>query len=753
MTVNVSLSVGGTTVEDFEELNIETNNGDYNTSSNFQVTIDSPYGRHKSDFTIGEEVAINADKDQSPETNIFTGIVESISFSGEENEEKITLSGRDYTARLMDATVEPTVYTNSEISTIVTDIINNFVEDITTTNVNVTGLTLERIAFNHVNAFDAIQQLAELAGFRFYVDSSKDLHFEERAETTLSDDAGITLNNTNVYSATFDTTREGFANHFWVYGDRFLTAAPTEILSAGNPAGSVFTLVSRPHNTTVFTSNTTPGSPLKGGIFNIGITNFTSGVDYLVNFYDKQIIFVSGTDIGYSTYPNNNGSVVVEYFRETPIVKFGRDSISSSLYGPKNLIIKDKNIKDPKTAERILKEKIKETSPLEKMELGLKGWFTFNVGQTVTLNIPDFNINNETYVPILSINYNFTKESQLSERIITVRLKNKITDITDSFKEMNDRIVSIEGEDFQQEDLLTRLEFSTGSVLVVGSVWSVATRNINDSFILSHSNNAVLGHVGSPNIGSIEGATWESGNLGFGYDKALGFDGTNDRVTVPNHINLNPEGNDFSISFWLKNPDSPGIRRIIDKLHNVGLNGWEITYRADQTIRFTIAGPSTTFNLNSVSLINDNQWHHIVGAFDRPGGAGGAIHGSLYIDGQVDATGKVTIGFGPISGTQDLFIGNRGPSLSQFYSGILDDIRVYKGKELNPSEVGSLFEKKNYPTGSLYAYWTFDEGAGIYAYSSASGTTVREYKLQPILNDRRGDLTVRASGGYSYTDG
>ena len=53
-----------------------------------------------------------------PTTNIFVGILESIEFSGQENTQICTIKGRDYTARLMDVTVEPSIYTNSEISTI-----------------------------------------------------------------------------------------------------------------------------------------------------------------------------------------------------------------------------------------------------------------------------------------------------------------------------------------------------------------------------------------------------------------------------------------------------------------------------------------------------------------------------------------------------------------------------------------------------------------------------------------------------------
>ena len=50
---------------------------------------------------------------------------------------------------------------------------------VTTTNVAVTTTTLAHIAFNQTTVFDAIKQLAEFAGFFFFVDADRDLNFTE----------------------------------------------------------------------------------------------------------------------------------------------------------------------------------------------------------------------------------------------------------------------------------------------------------------------------------------------------------------------------------------------------------------------------------------------------------------------------------------------------------------------------------------------------------------------------------------------
>ena len=491
--IRTELSIGGTVFPDVKNLRVQITNGDYNSSAFFGGVFDSPFGRHDDDFIIGKEVTVKADKDATPTTTIFTGILEKRSFKGNNNTQQIFLSGRDFSARLQDATVEPKVFTNSEISTIVKDIINNNVSDITTTNVNVTTITLPRIVFNHTPVFDALQQLAELAGFRFYVDVNKDLHFEEKD----SSDSGIILNTTNIVRGKFDTTREGLANIVWVYGARQLTGKE-EFFSGGSPfansqSGSVFTLKSKPFNTEVRTSDF-PGSVLIGGIFGL-FESFISGTDtafdYLVNFEDRKIILVSGTEIGKSVLITSGGSVVVNYKRETPLVRFGRSRPSIDAFGPKTLIINDKAIKDPDQAKVILNTALEQGTPLDKAEFELKGWFTFTIGQTVQAILSDFNINEPTW-PILNITYTFDRNTVESERVIKVRLNNKITDITDTITELSKKVRTLESEDLQAGDFITRLEFGLGSFLIVGSQWSVAKRTLGSSWILG---NKVIGSI------------------------------------------------------------------------------------------------------------------------------------------------------------------------------------------------------------------------------------------------------------------
>jgi len=496
--IHTKITVGGVTHNDYQTMRISKAISDYNSSSDYTIIYDSPFGRHDNDFTVGNEIIIYADNIDAS-TILFKGILETIKFVGKGVQQKVELRGRDYSLRLQDVTVEPVVYTNSEVSTIVKNIISsNVTEDITVNNVNTTTTTLDRISFNHESIFDALTQLGKLAGFIFYVDSDKDLHFEQRENV----DSGIDLDNTNIYSCIFNETREGMANSIWVYGDRALTGIREELTLNGSPwggrSGSEYILTYKPHTTEVEYLNNVK----KGGVFGMAVVS-TSGPDYLVNFHDRKLIFQSGTEIGYDAVPISGGSVIVNYNREVPIVKMGEDKDSITIYGKKVKVINDKSIKDPILAMDLVKKELEDSSPFKGLEIGYKGWLDIIVGQTVDITLSDFGLS-ET-VGILSVDYKFDKNTVQSQKVIKFRLDKKVKDITDEITDLRKRLGYIESQDRQSSDIITRLEQAAGSLVIVGSYWEVKTRTTGSSFILGQIGTQTNPHAGG-RLGSIIGS-------------------------------------------------------------------------------------------------------------------------------------------------------------------------------------------------------------------------------------------------------
>jgi len=467
------LQVNSVTFDDVLNLKVKRTMHDSNASSTFTATFDTPFGKHKSDFTVGQTVDIFADETDAT-TKIFSGVIEKIRFTGKENTQKLTLSGRDYSLRLQDITAQPQVFNNTETSEIVTGLLtSNSVPDITTTNVNVTSTILSRMSYNHESLFDAFNELAMMSNSIFWVDEDKDLHWIERKSSS----SGVTIGDSqnNLLDTDLNRSREGMANIIHVYGDRYLSGFK-EQLSIGSPVGgSVFELISRPHNTEILYL----GSSLKGSVKDITLTP-TSGPDYAVDFFDRQVIFLSGTDIGYDSIPPSGGSVIVNYQRELPIVKCGQNDDSIKFYGPKTKVIRDKSIKDPNTALDLLQGALQDSNPLNRLKCKLKGWFTFTPGQTVIYDLSNFNIS-EIPMSIVEIQYNFNKNSIQDNSTISLVLSKKLLDITDKMKELDRRLVNIESPDISDSDVVTRLIQSKEECIVVGSCYSVYTSTVTGS--------------------------------------------------------------------------------------------------------------------------------------------------------------------------------------------------------------------------------------------------------------------------------
>ncbi len=486
--ISTKVEVDGVSFNDYQRMKVKKSTSDYNSSSTFQIIYDSPFGRHATDFQVGQEVEIFAD-DSDGTTTLLVGILERIQFKGKESTQTVTLSGRDFSLRLQDSTVDPEVFTDTEISSIVTDIINSNVSDITVTNVDVTGTTLKRIAFNHTNMFKALQELAKLAGFFFYIDNNKDLNFKKRVNVN----SGIVLDNTNINKSTLNETREGMVNYAHVYGDRVLTGFQEEIAFDG---GSAYTLLSKPRNTLLEVT----GVPQKGGVFELTVEP-VSGTNYLVSYHDKEIIFVSGTDVGYSSIPSNGESGIIQYDRDIPIVKFGQNRESILLFGKKESVINDKSIVDPTTASAILKKELENSDPFKGVECEIKGWFDITPGNTARVTLSDFNIDEET--GILNVTYKFDKNTVQSERVIKIRLDKKIIDITDQITDLRTRLNAIEEADRSESDVITRLETANNEFSVIGSNWEVKTRTLGSSFILGKGFHGVTGDTFGGILGSV----------------------------------------------------------------------------------------------------------------------------------------------------------------------------------------------------------------------------------------------------------
>lgn len=710
MTIYTQLTVNGSIINDADSITVLKATSNDNISSSFTAKLDNFNGRNSNEFEVGDEIEIYADVDVNPPTSkLFNGILENIQFPSKQLKETVTLSGKDYTARLIDRTVEPEVYTNLLAGSIVKDIIEKYTDEITVNNVENSSTTISRIAFNHTSVYDAIKKLADLSEFNFFVDEDKDLHFKSEGAV----DSGFTFNSGNVTRADFKEQRDTVFNEVWVYGDRYLDGTKEEFIAGSPLGGSVFTLENRPHNTDI-----NVGSPITlntkqvGAIENISTVPL-SGTDYMVNFFDSKIIFVSGTDLGYSSIPPSGTLVTIEYKRSLPIVKVGRNQDSINNYGKRIKKIVDTEIKDPETAvERLNNELTLNSEPKKQGTVVVKNLVNVTPSQTATVNLPNQDVDSKTY-EMIEARYNFNTTNNLNNEVLSIKLNKKINDITDTIKDLINNITTIQSQDITDSDILTRLETATGSLGIRHSGLEVSIRPINDSFIDGHSYNGVLGAVNPSSVGSlISGVSWISGNMGTGYDKAIDI-GSPSYVIGGNLDSSLNAGSPVSFSYWF-NPYINGfstqgynsqpmimvgyVKSYIRRAYN------DVIVRVDNAIS---AKETPAFSLGSSTGLN--QWYHHIGILN----SGTQIQS--WVNGSFIGSNDFSLGGSPLT-PYGYNIGRANVGIN--FSGAFDDLRIYN-RVLDASEIGSLYNKQNIKPG-LLAYYKFDEGVGSFAYNSAS---------------------------------
>lgn len=494
MAIHTRYLVSGVDFSDALSARVRSSISDNSSSSDFEMVFPNDFGLHNNDFILGNEVSIRAQRNQpSPGSIIFTGIIEDIRHQSNEQKQTITLTGRDYSARLMDVTIPPTSYNNREVGSIVRHILANFVNDaIGSVNVGSFTGSIQHIRFNHVPVFEAFGQLAEEVNAIYYVDENRDLNFRTRGTISSS----TTLSSGNVTSATRRSSDQEIFNRVFVFGDRFLTGF-REIFTPDG-AGSVLTLQYRPHNTQVIVN----GSVRTGGIFEMN-ANVESGLHYLVDFDNRRIVFVSGTSVGYNEIPQTGSTLQVNYNRDVPVAKLALDQPSISQYGLKEKIITDKNIKSPVTARELALNTLKDAKdPKDQIDLRIQGIGQLIAGQTITVNLPDLDINTQVY-DILEVTYDFNKPNNLSEEVISLRVSKKLPDITDTIKTIMLAIKKLQAADTEAIDVVTRLEVATGSFgFRVPEFWRLKTNTIEDSYIVGHPINGRVGDLSDNLTGS-----------------------------------------------------------------------------------------------------------------------------------------------------------------------------------------------------------------------------------------------------------
>ncbi len=202
-------------------------------------------------------------------------------------------------------------YASQTLLAIVTDIVTDYLsaEGVSIGTVQ-TGPTITSAIFNYVKASEAFDALAELSGFIWYIDESKNLYFVARATYA----APWNLDNVTYRpikgSAYLNTGNPLYRNSQYVMGGTGKTAQITENFT-GDGVVQSFALGYQVAEAPTVTEDAVP--------MTVGIKGIDTGKDYYWQKGDLNIYA--------NTPPGGAVAVQVKYYGQYPLIALARDNI------------------------------------------------------------------------------------------------------------------------------------------------------------------------------------------------------------------------------------------------------------------------------------------------------------------------------------------------------------------------------------------------------------------------------------------
>jgi hypothetical protein len=170
--------------------------------------------------------------------------------------------------------------------------------------------------------------------------------------------------------------------------------------------------------------------------------------------------------------------------------------------------------------------------------------------------------------------------------------------------------------------------------------------------------------------------TWVDGKIG----KALSFDGVNDYVRISESPSLKIT-RAITIEAWVYPTKVADLwQQIVGKRDANNIGGYLLQLTASNRFIFYIYSGGWRW-IYATTLPANNTWFHVLGTFD-----GSSL--KIYVNGNLEGTI-------PFSGTindvtSDVSIGNSYAGSSEYFNGIVDEVRIYN-RALSEEEIKELY--------------------------------------------------------------
>ena len=302
------------------------------------------------------------------------------------------------------------------------------------------------------------------------------------------------------------------------------------------------------------------------------------------------------------------------------------------------------------------------------------------------------------------------------------------------------------------------------------------TTPYTDNLVASYNFDANFTDYTGTHNATLGAATVTAGSPGGVVSNCADFDGVNGYLNVPNSIDFSMTDGvsdvPYSISFWVKFDTTITDQWFINRWGGTSQKEWIIAINTSGQLTFLLSdGAGANYIRTDYTWAPTlSTWYHLVFTYD-----GSTLNTGLkmYINGSITPSIPSTVG--PYAGTtQTLFntiIGENISTTSSNFDGQMDELHLWKDRELTASEVTDIYNTENagnsiFPpdyTADLVASYNFDSNFTDYTGNNPltpSGTTppVAGVAGGIVSNcaefNSTGDYTLAAdSNDFSFTDG
>ncbi len=169
------------------------------------------------------------------------------------------------------------------------------------------------------------------------------------------------------------------------------------------------------------------------------------------------------------------------------------------------------------------------------------------------------------------------------------------------------------------------------------------------------------------------------------YNSAVGFDGTNDWIEIPDDASLD-DMDQFTFEAWILDTANDELARGIasKRVDSTNNRAWSIFLFTDREIYFDIG----TERDSSGVAVTANEWTHLAVTFD--GSLPSGERKKFYYNGELVGTADSTATTISRESVADMYIGILNANYGESWQGMIDEVNIYD-RALSPEEVSMSY--------------------------------------------------------------